>query len=467
MSGLNGNNIKKTIYFLKRNGIRKTFYAVLERCTEKKEDYNYIKPTKETLEEQKKYCFDKSYKFSILVPTFETKEIYLREMIDSVLNQTYGNFELIIADASKSDCVEQVVKTYPDKRILYERLKKNEGISENTNAALKRAQGDYIGLLDHDDLLTEDALFEMAKAIEKGKKDGIEIQLLYSDEDKCDGEGKKFFEPHIKLDFNLDLMLSNNYVCHFMVMKKEMMKGLRFLETYDGAQDYDIMLRCVATLLKGEGYEKTKNELVCHLPKILYHWRCHEESTAVNPRSKMYAYDAGRIAVWHFLDEMLWRAVVRHSRHLGFYEIEEEDTFGELGNIGAIGGKVIDRHNRITGCLWQQGKKPFEGLNVHLGGYMHRASLRQTMDTLDLRCIRVHPKLVGLFEEITGMKYIEKKRSGLFCREKYKKTEEEWDALSRKFCDEVQKRGYRLVFYPQYVYKIRKNESIYKWSENS
>lgn len=456
MSGLNGNNIKKTLYFLKRNGIIKTFYAVLERCTEKTEDYDYIKPTEEQLEAQREYCFDEPCKFSILVPAYETKEAYLREMIDSVLNQTYRNFELVIADASKSDCVEKIVKTYTDGRILYERLKKNEGISENTNAALRRAKGDYIGLLDHDDLLTEDALFEMAKAIEQGKKEGVELKLLYSDEDKCDGEGKSFFEPHRKLDFNLDLMLSNNYVCHFMVMKKEMMKELQFLSTYDGAQDYDIMLRCVATLLKSDGYEKTKDKLVCHIPKILYHWRCHEASTAVNPRSKMYAYDAGKIAVWHFINEMMWRAVVRHSRHVGFYEIMEEDTFEDLGNIGAVGGKIIDRHNRMTGCLWQQGKKPFEGLNVHFGGYMHRASLRQTMDTLDLRCIRIRPQLTGMFEELTGMKYIEKKRSGLFFREKYKKSEEEWNALSKAFSEEVQKRGYRLVFYPQYVYKIRK-----------
>lgn len=455
MSRLNGNNIKKTLYFLKRNGIRNTFYAVLERCAEKKEDYIYRKPEMRVLEEQRKYSFTKPCKFSILVPAYETKETYLREMIDSVLNQTYSDFELVIADASQSDCVEQVVKSYADERIIYERLKKNGGISENTNAALKNAQGDYIGLLDHDDLLTEDALFEMAKAIEKGKKAGREIQLLYSDEDKCDGEGKNFFEPHRKLDFNLDLMLSNNYVCHFMVMKKEMMKELQFMETYDGAQDYDIMLRCVAALLKSEGYEKTKDELVCHIPKILYHWRCHEDSTAVNPRSKMYAYDAGKIAVWHFINEMQWWAVVKHSRHLGFYEVVEEDTFEDLGNIGAVGGKVIDRHNRITGCLWQQGKKPFEGLNVRFGGYMHRASLRQTMDTLDLRCIRIHPELVDLFEEITGMKYIEKKKNGLFCREKYKKTEDEWNSLSKVFCEEVQKRGYRLVFYPQYVYKIR------------
>ena len=453
---MKGTNIIKTLNYFKRNGIRKTFYAVLERCTEKKEPYDYVKPEKTVIEEQKKYRFEDAYVFSILVPAYETKEMYLREMIDSVLNQSYNGFELIIADASKSDKVERVVRSYADERIIYKRLTENKGISENTNAALKEATGDYIGLLDHDDMLTEDALFEMAKAIENGKKAGMEIKMLYSDEDKCDGEGKVFFEPHRKTKFNLDLLLSNNYICHFMVMKKEFMKELRFVEKCDGAQDYDIILRGVAKLLKSKGFEKTKDELIFHIPKILYHWRCHEASTAINPNSKMYAYEAGRIAAQSFIDTMGWKAEVHHSNHLGFYEPVEEDRFKDFGNIGAVGGKVTDRHNRIVGCLWQEGKKPFEGLNVHFSGYMHRAHLRQTMDTLDLRCIRVHPDLRGLFEEITGMGYTENEKNKMFFGEKYKKSEEEWSILSNAFCEEVKKRGYRLIFYPKYVYKIRK-----------
>lgn len=456
MGSLNSTNIKKTINYFKRNGIRKTFYTVLERYTQKNKDYHYEKPEKNFLEEQKKYRFDEKYKFSILVPAYETNEIYLREMIESVLNQSYSELELIIADAGKSDCVEKVIKTYTDKRIVYKRLAENQGISVNTNEALKAAAGDYVGLLDHDDLLTEDALFEMARAIEKGKKAGIEIKMLYSDEDKCDGAGKTFFEPHKKPDLNLDLLMSNNYVCHFLVMKKEFMTELGFDKKYDGAQDFDITLRGVAKLIQSEGYEETTERLVCHIPKVLYHWRCHEASTAVNPASKMYAYDAGKRAVQRFIGLMGWKAEVQHSNHLGFYEVREQNIFKELGNIGVVGGKVIDRNNKITGCLWQEGKKPFEGLNTHFGGYMHRASLRQTMDTLDLRCMRINSELIRLFEEVTGMKYVEKEKDGLFFREKYEKTEEEWDNLSKAFCKEVQKSGYRLVFDPRYVYKMRK-----------
>lgn len=454
VSSFNRANLKKTINYFKRNGIKNTLYTVLERCAQKGESYSYIPPKENTLNEQRSYPFEEPCKFSILVPAYETKETYLRELTDSCLRQRYSDFELIIADASESACVEQVMKTYADERIVYKRLTENKGISGNTNEALKIATGDYVGLLDHDDLLTEDALYEMARAIERGKKDGIEIPMLYSDEDKCDGEGKVFFDPHKKTDFNLDLLLSNNYICHFTVMKRELMEQLKFREDYDGAQDYDIILRGVAALLKKEGYVKTKEQLICHIPKILYHWRCHEASTAINPESKRYAYEAGKMAVTAFLDSMGWKAKVEHSCHLGFYEVEAEDVFDGFGKVGAVGGKVIDRQNKIAGNLWQEGKKPLEGVHVHFSGYMNRASLKQTMDILDLRCIRINPELRELFEEITGMKYTE--TNVFFAGEEYKKSEAEWSALSKAFCGEVQKRGYRLIFYPQYVYKIRK-----------
>lgn len=449
-------NIKKTIYYFKRNGIMNTFYTVWERCIGEKTEYSFFEPEEAVLDEQRKYSFKKLYKFSILVPAYETKEVYLRELIESVLKQTYTNFELIIADAGKSNHVEQVVKSYDDRRIKYIKLKENGGISENTNEGLKLATGDYVGLLDHDDILTGNALFEMAKEIEKGQEAGRDYQLLYSDEDKCDGEGKQFFDPHIKTDFNLDLLLSNNYICHFLVMKTELMKELGFRKEYDGAQDYDIILRAVEWLLKENGYEKTKNGQIGHVPQVLYHWRCHEASTAENPESKKYAYDAGKRAVTDFVERMGWHAKVEDTCHVGFYRMEEQDIFSDLGNVGAIGGKVLDRKNRVTGNLQLEGKKPFEGLYVHFSGYMHRASLWQTMDTLDLRCIRVHPDLRGLFEEITGMGYTENEKNKMFFGEKYKKSEEEWSILSNAFCEEVKKRGYRLIFYPKYVYKIRK-----------
>ena len=176
-----------------------------------------------------------------------------------MLDQTYGNFELILADASESDQVERVIKTYDDKRILYKRLKQNGGISTNTNQALMYATGDYAALLDHDDVLTRDALYEMASCIWNAENRNVELQLLYSDEDKCDENGTDFYEVHRKEKFNLDLILSNNYICHFMVMKRQMMQELQLRSVCDGAQDYDLVLRAVSLML-GKDKKRKKAE---------------------------------------------------------------------------------------------------------------------------------------------------------------------------------------------------------------
>lgn len=453
---LKSSNIKKTIHYLKRNGIRKTVYAVLERTSSEKTAYIYDAPKEEALEEQKKYLFKTLYKFSILVPVYETKEVYLRELIDSVLAQTYKEFELILADAGKSGRAEQIAASYKDERIVYKKLEKNGGISENTNQALKAAAGDYIGLLDHDDILTKDALFEMAKAIEEGKQAGREILMLYSDEDKCNGEGTLFFEPHKKPDFNLDLLMSNNYICHFLVMKTEFMKSIGFRKEYDGAQDYDLVLRAVERLLKKHGYKVTKEEMVYHIPKVLYHWRCHEDSTAENPQSKQYAYEAGKHALEEFLAGMDWKAQVSHSDHVGFYHLKIANIFEDCGAVAAAGGKIRNRKNKITGGIYRKdGSTAFLGLPVSFSGYMHRASLMQTIYAADLRCMRVNPQMQGLFEKITGMKYTENPQDGMFLWEEYKKTDEEWKRLSISFCEAAAKEGYRIVFMPEYVHLIK------------
>lgn len=449
-------NIKKTVYYLQRNGIGNTFFAVLERLKTEKEAYSYEAPSKKILEQQRVYCFADSYKISILVPTYETKEEYLRALFASVLGQTYQNYELVIADASRTDVVENVVRTYEDARIVYKRLKENGGISENTNQALMLATGRYVGLLDHDDILAPDALFEMARAIEERKKAGEEPWLLYSDEDKCDGSGSSFFEPHRKTDFDLDLLLSNNYVCHFLVMRTELMKQLRFRKEFDGAQDYDIVLRAVAELLKQNGYEGTNRNCVCHIPKILYHWRSHEESTAANPKSKAYAYEAGKRAIESFLEQMQWKAQVCYTNHVGFYKPVVEDVFQDWGKVAAIGGKLINRRKKVVGGMQRDGKNPFAGMHVRFSGYMHRASMWQTAESLDLRCIKVNPVFYPLFEEITGMKYEESPKDNLFFREKYKKSETEWKKLSEDFSKAVSGDGYRLVFCPDYVYKTER-----------
>ena len=182
--------------------------------------YTYQAPDNSILEQQRNDKSVSDIKFSILVPAYETLPEYMKALIDSCVNQTYENWELIIADGSTSDVVKNVVAQYQDTRIRYIRLERNEGIAGNTNQAIALAEGDYYGLLDHDDILTEDALYEMAHAIS-----GKNPVFAYSDEDKCDAAGKRFYDPHFKLDFNLDLLFTNNYVCHFTVVQAEQIKS--------------------------------------------------------------------------------------------------------------------------------------------------------------------------------------------------------------------------------------------------
>ena len=214
-------------------------------------------------------------------------------MIDSIIEQTYPNWELCIADGSpKGHSVEKILKKYAeaDSRIRYKVLGENLGIAGNTNAAMDMATGDFIVLADHDDRMTPDALFECAKAINENP----ETDVIYSDEDKLDMDGGALFDPHFKPDFNPDLLTSVNYICHLFVVKKLLVTWVGgFRQEFDGAQDYDFIFRCT---------ERAKR--IHHIPKVLYHWRCHQDSTASNPESKLYAFEAGSRAIMAHYDRM-------------------------------------------------------------------------------------------------------------------------------------------------------------------
>ena len=232
-------------------------------------------------------------------------------MIDSVKKQTYGNWELCIADggAAEDDTVEKEMKRYRrDGRIRYKKLAQNKGISGNTNEALKMARGQVIMLLDHDDLLSREALFEIVKVFNEDP----EADVAYSDEDKVSLDLKHYFDPHFKPDFNLDLLRSNNYICHLFAAKRSVVeKAGAFRSEFDGAQDYDFILRCVEQSGK-----------VAHIPKVLYHWRMHPLSTAANPESKMYCYEAGRRAVEEHLKRRQVPALVGMQEQLGYYYVD-------------------------------------------------------------------------------------------------------------------------------------------------
>lgn len=166
-------------------------------------------------------------------------------------------------------CAEEYAKT--DKRIRYQKLLCNGGISENTNEGFQMASGAYIALMDHDDLLSENALYEMVKCLnERYLPEERKMAMIYSDEDKINGDGSVYSRPHFKPDFNLEFLRHNNYFCHFLMFSTELLQKAGGLnKEYDGAQDYDFVLRCVDA-----------GALVKHIPKILYHWRIHEGSTA-------------------------------------------------------------------------------------------------------------------------------------------------------------------------------------------
>ncbi len=437
-------NIRKTISYASRNGFVSAWYAARERLRENAAlPYVYTSPSEEVLEGQRalwarlkkgekpEEIFSEAAKgsaaprFSVVVPAYETDPVFMRELIDSVLAQTYGYLELLIGDASASDQVEHVVLEYSDPRVQYHRLPSNDGISANTNAAAAFAQGDYVAFLDHDDLLTPDALFETAMAI---MRTGAEI--VYTDEDKCDGAARVFFEPNHKPDFNLDYFQANNYICHLLVMKRELFLALGLRSAYDGAQDYDLMLRA------------PKSEIV-HVPKVLYHWRTHSGSTAGNPGSKDYAYEAGKAALEDHFKTCHIHAEVKHSKHRGFYDVTYlPDIFEARSDVGVVGGKILNSRRRIIGGLYdEEGNGLFLGMHEQESGPMHRADTMQDAAAVDVRCMQIRPELYSLYESVFGVSYdthVMQSGSGL-------------KELSILFCRQARQLGYRVVWDPRMV----------------
>jgi GT2 family glycosyltransferase/2-polyprenyl-3-methyl-5-hydroxy-6-metoxy-1,4-benzoquinol methylase len=255
-----------------------------------------------TLKEQRNTKFSKDIKFSVVTPLYNTSKTMLCEMIESVQAQTYSNWELCLADGSDEEHVfiVNICEKYAkkDSRIKYRKLEKNLGISGNTNAALAMVSGNYVGLLDHDDLLHPSALFEVAKAICDRDAD-----FIYTDEDKTDEQNEKYFEPNFKPDFSIDYLRTINYICHFSVFKKSLLDQVgAFYSEYDGSQDHDMILRLT---------EKAKN--IVHISKILYHWRAIANSTAVDPFAKTYTTKAGIKAVTAHLSRCGLSAIVENN----------------------------------------------------------------------------------------------------------------------------------------------------------
>ena len=465
------NNLIKTARYLKKNGVRHTYYAAKERIEEERNsDYYYKEPSEEKLAAQRIESAAYTALFSIVVPAYNTDEKFLREMIDSVCRQSYDKWELIIVDASTGCIVENVVKQISDERtdksIKYIRITENKGISDNTNVGIASAAGDYIALLDHDDFLAPDALYHMATALHGAEQREITPVLIYTDEDKYDDNTHCFISPHRKCLFNLDLILSNNYICHFMAVEAKLMKKLRLRGEYDGAQDYDLVLRTVGDLCRTMTPEEL-SERVIHIPKVLYHWRCHVNSTADNTSSKTYAYEAGKATLEDFCRGQGWPVEVKHSLHLGFYEITYlPDILTARKDVGIVGGRILDRRKRIcAGAMAEDGSSLYLGLHrEYSGGSTHRAAMKQDVAAADIRCVQVREELREEFEHITGLPYVERTVrcrmgrgsrqiriadvSGLSCDEAgYRK-------LSMELGRAARKHGYRVLWDPQITIDI-------------
>ncbi len=244
-------------------------------------------PDEARAKEERETVFDRMIKISILVPLYNTPEPFLRDMITSVLNQTYQNWELCLADGSDAEHGEvgRICREYleKDSRIVYQKLLKNEGISGNTNECLKLATGEYIGLFDHDDILHPSTLYEYVKAINEQDAD-----YIYCDETTFkNGDINKMLTMHFKPDYAVDNLRANNYICHFSVFAKRLLEGEElFRSRFDGSQDHDMILRMT---------DRAKH--IVHIPKLLYYWRCHEGSVASGIDAKPYVVAAAKGAV--------------------------------------------------------------------------------------------------------------------------------------------------------------------------
>ena len=310
----------KGLKCLKEHGIAYTWHKLMIKLGRRKQraalNHRKLYTAKE-LRAQRKVEFGKNVKFSILVPLYNTPEKFLKEMIQSVRDQTYSDWELCLADGSDREhayvgkiCAQYGVK---DKRVRYQKLEKNMGISGNTNACIDMAEGDYLALFDHDDLLHPAALFEMMRAIcEQG------ADFIYTDENTFHNKPSDAFCPHFKPDYAPDTLRANNYICHFTAFKRSLIDTVgKFRPECDGSQDFDMVLRLTE-----------QAEKIVHIPKILYYWRAHAGSVADSVGAKPYVIEAAHRAIEDHLKRVGLKGEVLDtvvpSMYRIRYEIERE-----------------------------------------------------------------------------------------------------------------------------------------------
>ena len=366
-------------------------------------------------------------RISVIVAVYEPVLRYFEATLISILSQTYGGYEIVIADNSLSTGVREVVNRYRDSRIRYYSVPGNRGDASLINDAARIAEGDYVAFAEVGDLLTKDALYQTALRIFQTR-----AEILYSDEDRSDPHGKRFDSPYRKPDYNKDYLLSCNYMKHFLVIRKELFLALRFREAYDGALEYDLLLRA-------------PKSGISHIAKVLYHvTNASSEARAAGsiPGSSIAA---GRSALEDYLRVRGIGANVSYSERRGIYRVDyRPGIFACRSDVGIIGGRVLNRSHKVTGGLMDStGKMQYAGWDEAEGGPYNLALTRQNAMAVDIRCMKVRPDLQSLFEEMTGVPY----KDAAFTE----MSQEEILQRSLRLCGAVRDLGYLIVWDPAMI----------------
>ncbi len=460
-------SVRKVLGLLEKYGALGLVLKTYEKTTEPigrayKEQYRRFLPGEEELQRERNTVLSYAPCISIVVPVYRTKKKFLDALITSIQAQTYPNWELCIADGGQCEETAEIIKGYQDtdSRIRYTSLPENKGISGNTNAAFQMATGEYIGLVDHDDVLSPNALYEVVNALNQ-YTDGTRPRLLYSDEDKVSENLQEYFEPHFKTAYNETLLCHYNYICHFTVFRRELLETVGMLDSaYDGAQDYDFVLRCT---------EQLKEAQICHIPKILYHWRVHDNSTAASSANKDYAYEAAQRAVKAHLQRCGINANVSTPRGREYVAVQPEASgavrfVAKLGQnchctekdwekslvsyfaistedhapVGMVCGKVKSG-NKIKSCGYTFDRDGnisplFYGMPTYKKGYYRRAVVAQDISVGELDfCVidEAAYHTVGGIDENLPMPY-----------------------RNLDFAFRLKQAGYRIIVAPKHVAKV-------------
>ncbi len=341
--------------------VKEVFKTILDRpWLSSNEKYKlWIKknePVEIELSRQKEFNFTHRPMISIVVTVYNAPPFFLKEMLASVLNQTYPHWELCVADCGSSiPQTREALMDYGarDKRIKIKSLGENKGIAGNSNEALSLATGDYVAFLDHDDTLAPFALFEIVRAINETP----EADFIYSDEDLMSENGKIRFEPHFKPDWSPDNLRSCNYITHLTVIKKELLtKSGWFREGFEGSQDYDLILRATETAGR-----------IVHIPKVLYHWRLHKDSCAGRPDVKFYAYESGEKALADHLLRTGMEGTIEDGPSPGLYKIAYRIDNPKVSIIIPSKDHAEDLNNCIKSILGKSTYKNYEIIIVENG----------------------------------------------------------------------------------------------------